>query len=181
MKDSTAALAPVYCGDVDGMGRVYSENGNLILLPQERLIGQRANCDLAAYGSWRILFPKSIFRSQPGTPSGTLFVTSGRLVFIRNIDVWKQVKPLLTPLGLPAAAEKEAALSKKKSVGARQYCEILLAPVWVIQLRRKSWQMRIRLLSGERRYELFVRSDKDDPGFFDLLEGRLRERNLPIG
>ena len=107
MKGSAGAWAPVHGGDVDGIGRLYSENGNLILLPQERLIGQRANCDVAAYASWRIIFPKSIFRPQPGTPSGTLFVTSSRLVFIRNIDVWKEVKPLLTPLGLPAAAEKE--------------------------------------------------------------------------
>ena len=180
MKGSAGAWAPVHGGDVDGIGRLYSENGNLILLPQERLIGQRANCDVAVYASWRIIFPKSIFRPQPGTPSGTLFVTSSRLVFIRNIDVWKEVKPLLTPLGLPAAAEKEADLSKKKSVGARQYCEILLTHLRVVELKRKPWQIRIRLLSGDRRYELFVRSDRDDPRFFDLLERSVRGRDNPI-
>src|SRR5439155_25424818 len=62
-------------------------------------------------------FPKRIFHPLPGKPSGTLHVTSDRLIFIRAIDVWKEVKPLLTPLGLPTAAERESSLNRLMAIG----------------------------------------------------------------
>src|SRR5947207_8386500 len=158
---------PIRAGDADGLGQVYSEFGGLILGPTETVLAERKGWDLAAYGSWRSFFPKPIFHPLAGSPSGTLHLTSERLIYLRNIDAWKEVKPLLTPLGIPAAAEKESDVSKRKWVAGRQYCEILLTHLRVLVRTRKPWQIRIRLLSGDRRYGLYDDCVRDYPRFLD--------------
>lgn len=139
-------------------------------------MAQREGCDLSAYGSWRIFFPKRIFHPLPGKPSGTIHVTSERLIFLRNIDVWKEVKPLLTPLGLPTAAEKESKLKGLKAKGARQYCEVRLSQLRLVRATRGPWFLRCRLISEDGgKYELFLRTDTDDPAFFEFLERAIRQ------
>jgi len=170
----TAADATVRAGDLDGLGSVYSEPGSLILRAEERILGQREGCDIAVYGSWRVLLPKRIFHPLPGKPTGRLFVTSDRLVFLRRIDVWREIKPLLTPLGLPTAAEKESRLKDLTARGALQYCEINTSDITVKGLKRRDAIMHLRMKSDRgRKYELIVRTDADDPPFFDLLEGTI--------
>jgi hypothetical protein len=84
------------------------------------------------------------------------------------------VKPLLTPLGLPTAAEKQSKLTKLKEGGARQYCEVLVAKLRPVQVKRKRMFLDFRLLSeNNRKYELFVYTDRDDPSFFKLLESTM--------
>ena len=167
---------PVRAGDIDGLGRVYSEFGGPILRPHEKVLHQRENCEAAIYGSWRLFFPKRLFDSLPGNPSGTIHVTSERVIFLREIDIWKEVKPLLTPLGLPTAAQKEARLKQLKARGARQYCVLSPSALKLIRLRRKPALFHARLLATDgAKYEFFVRTDKDDSGFFDLLEGAMSQ------
>ena len=164
----------IRAGDVDGLGRIYSEFGGLILRTDEILLAQRQGCDVAAYGSWRIFFPRRLFHPLPGRPSGTVYLTSDRLIFIRNIDIWREVKPLLTPLGLPAAAERESKLKGMKAKGARQYCEVLRAGFKLMRAKRKPGLLHLRLARlDNQKYEVFVYVDKDDPAFFDLVERTL--------
>jgi len=179
MSSQNVADSAIRTGDVDGLGRLYSEFGGPILHPQEAMLAERQGCDLAAYGSWRLFFPKRIFHPLPGKPSGTLHVTSDRLIFIRAIDVWKEVKPLLTPLGLPTAAEKESNLNRLKAIGARQYCEIFPSRLQLLHVRRKSGLLHLRLRGIEgSRYEVFFYTDKDDPVFFDRLEHSMGQPSL---
>jgi hypothetical protein len=176
MADSSSPGSPIRAGDVEGLGRVYSETGIPILSSGETLLGRREACDLAAYGSWRIIFPKRLFHPLSGKPSGTMYVTTERLIFLREIDIWKEVKSLLTPLGLPAAAEKESKLKQLRAAGARQFCEIFRYRLQVVQTRRKSWGLlHLRLLTVDgAKYEVFVYTDRNDSNFFDLVEGTFR-------
>ena len=178
MSNSSSEGLPVRAGDVEGLGRVYSEFGGPILGPHETLLAQRNKCDVAVFGSWRIFFPKEIFYPLPGNPSGTLHVTSERLIFLRDIDLWKEVKPLLTPLSLPTAAEKQSRMKKLKATGARQYCEVFPMQLQLVNVMRKPGLLRFRVKTKVGgRYQLLVYTDKDDPSFFDLLENTMRERS----
>ena len=165
----------IRAGDVDGLGRIYSEFGGPIFQADETVLAQRQGCDVAAYGSWRIFFPRRLFYPLPGNPSGTVHLTSDRLVFIRSIDVWKEVKPLLTPLGAPAAAARESKLKGMKARGVRQYCEVLYSGLKLMRAKRKPGLLHLRFIAlDNRKYELFVYTDRDDPAFFDLVERTLR-------
>src|SRR5437879_10277894 len=114
---------------------------------------------------------KPIFRPRAGSPSGTLHLTSERLIYLRNIDVWKEIKPLLTPLGIPAAAEKESRLERLKAQGARQYCEVNFPQFHLAGIKRRSWFMRFRLLASDgTRSELFWRTDQEDADVVTFLE-----------
>jgi len=180
MTNPTSPESPIRAGDIDGLGRVYSEQGGPILHSRETVLAQRKGCDIAAYGSWRIFFPKRLFHPMPGSPKGTIYLTSERLLFVRDIDVWQEVKPLLTPLGLPTAAEKRSKLSKLKERGARQYCEVLRAKLRPVRMKRKRMLLHFRLLSEDhRKYELFVYTDTDDPSFFEFLENSTFGRSQP--
>jgi len=166
---------PIRAGDIDGLGQVYSEFGGPALGSDETILSQRQGCDFSAYGSWRTFFPKPIFHPLPGKPSGTIHVTSERLIFVRMIDIWKEVKPLLSPLGLAAAAEKESKLRGLKTRGARQYCEVNLSRLRLVSSKRKPWFLRCRLIAANgARYEIFLRTDIDDPGFLESLEHTIR-------
>jgi hypothetical protein len=103
-----------------------------------------------------------------------MYVTTDRLIFLREIDIWKEVKPLLTPLGLPAASEKESKLKRLKARGARQYCEVFPSLLRLVHVKRKSGLLRFRLIAknGDK-YEIFVYTDTDDPSFFDFLEATM--------
>ncbi len=178
MTHSASRELPIRAGDVEGLGRVYSEFGGPLLRPQETALAQRNGCDIAVFGSWRVFFAKEIFHPLPGNPSGTIHVTSDRLIFLRDIDVWKEVKPLLTPLGLPTAAEKESKLKRLKAKGARQYCEIFPAQLQLVRVRRKPRLLQFRLSAKDGgKYVLFVYTDKDDPHFFDVLEAAVAQRS----
>lgn len=171
------STAPVRAGDIDGLGRLYSESGNPIFRVGETVLAQRNACEFAAYGSWRVFFPRRIFHSLPGRASGTIHVTSDRLLFLRDIDVWKEVKPLLTPLGLATAAEKESRLKRLKGGGARQYCEVVLSDLHLAHVKRRPRFLRMRLVAKDGvRYEVFVHTDGEDPAFFDSVIGAMRQR-----
>ncbi len=106
------------------MAAIYTPKGDLSFLVGETVVRVFRGWDMSVRSPWRKFLPGMVFSSLHGDVSSSLYITSKRIVFIRNIDIWKEVKPLLTPLGLPAAAEKEAHLKRLRSVGARKYCEI---------------------------------------------------------
>ncbi len=90
------------------------------------------------------------------------------------------MRPLLTPLGLPTAAGKESDLKRLKAKGARQYCEVLLPELRLVHAKREVWFLRCRLISKDgAKYGLFLRTDKDDPGFLELVE-RAIQRSNPV-
>src|SRR5688572_5466185 len=123
--ESRANTHPVVrAGDLDGLGSVYSESGQLIAGSDEQILGTAEDWEVNVRSPWRTVLPRFVFMGFGGKVSSRLYVTTERIVLVRDIDVWREVKGELTPLGLPAAAAKEIHLKNLKSAGARQSCEI---------------------------------------------------------
>jgi len=169
---------PISVGDIDGLGRVYAETGSLVTNSSEKVITTRSGCDLHVSESWRSLFVRTLFAVAPGKLAGRLHLTDRRMVLIRDIDVWKEVKPLLTPLGFPAAAEKHSRLKEIKARGARQYCEIDLATVSISHAREKSTMLFLYITgSNGQKYRVIVYTDLADSRFFSNIKAVLRTKS----
>ena len=168
----------IHAGDIDGLGRVYSDLGTLISSPGEKVLRVRSGCDAHVTRSWRNFFAKTIFSGAPGKPDGQLHVTTQRLVLIREIDVWQQVKPLLTPLGFPAAAEKEAQMKELKARGGREYCEVPTSDLGLARAKEKETLLILYLIaSSGQKYRMIVYTDASEPGFFAFLRARFPQRS----
>ena len=158
----------VRAGDLDGLGKVYSEWGGLITKSGEELLKTFEGWDLDVSSPWRKVLPKTIFAGFGGNASSKLFVTTDRIVLVREIDVWRELKEELSPLGVPAAAAKEVHLRRLKSAGVRQFCEIWPRNFRVVKMKRidKRWSsLDLRLVGIDgRRYEIIIsKTDGLDP------------------
>jgi len=143
MESGGQVLPSVRAGDLDGRGSIYSDTGGLITESDEEILRAATGWDATVLSPWRRFLPKYIFMGFGGKASSKLFVTSKRIVLVRDIDPWRELKGELTPLGIPTAAAKEAKLKKLKSLGARQYCEIRPADLRIVKEksfdRPQSW------------------------------------------
>lgn len=152
MEPANHSQPVVRAGDLDGLGRVYSEEGHLITHSGENILKAVKGWDLDVISPWRRILPKTIFSGFGGKTSSTLYVTTERIVLVRDIDVWREVKGELTPLGLPTAAAKEILLKRLKSAGARQFCEIWPGKLRVVKKKRRerrwSW-LELHLLGTD--------------------------------
>src|SRR2546421_1676190 len=155
-------------GDEDGLGTVYSESGGLIKRSGEEILKIAQGWDIDVSSPWRKVLPKVIFAGFGGKASSKLFVTTDRIVLVREIDVWRELKEELSPLGVPAAAAKEVHLRRLKSGGVRQFCEIWPRNFRVVKMKRidKRWSsLDLRLVGIDgRRYEVIIsKTDGLDP------------------
>lgn len=114
----------VKSGDIDGLDKVYSEWGGLICGPDEQIIREVSGWEMEVRSPWRRVLPGLIFSGFGGSTSSSLYITNDRIVLIRKIDAWRELKGELSPLGLPKALEKESKLRKLQSSGGRQFCAI---------------------------------------------------------
>jgi hypothetical protein len=124
MKETNPSQLIVRAGDCDGLGTIYSSWGGLICQPGESILKTAEGWDVNVRSPWRRLLPKLIFTGFGGDVSSKLYITTTRIVLIRKVDIWRELKEELTPLGIPKAAEKEAKLRNLQVAGARQYCAI---------------------------------------------------------
>jgi len=111
--------------------------------------------------------------------SSKLFVTTKRLVIVRDIDTWRELKGELTPLGVPTAAAKEVRLRKLKSLGVRQYCEIRPDNLRVVKKRsfdrRQSWiDLRLIGTDGKQYAVTLWKTDGPDHDTRTLIESQFR-------
>ncbi len=177
MESRGHGLPVVRAGDLDGRGRIYSGTGGLITESDEEIIRAVTGWDLTVLSPWRRFLPKYIFMGFGGKASSKLFVTSKRIVLVRDIDSWRELKGELTPLGIPTAAAKEAKLRKLKSSGARQYCEIRPGDLRVVKEKSfdspQSW-VNLRLLGVDgKQYAITLwTTDGPDPETRALLESQ---------
>jgi len=175
MVEKSKLHSAIRAGDLDGLGRVYSIAGELMMSPGEQTVAVQDGCDTHITGSWRSLFAKKIFSGTSGPPNGRLYTTSQRLVLIRDVDVWQEVKPLLTPLGLPAAAETEARLKQVKARGGRQYCEISTTELTLDRTRVKHSMLILYLTGpGGQRFRVIVHTAEHRPDFYTQIESRFK-------
>ncbi len=167
------ANAGIEVGDLDGLNRIYGPDGGVLTKSGETVLGVRDRCELGAFESWRKLFAPLVFESLRGASAGRVFVTTERLVFLREIDTWKQVKASMSPLGLPGAVVKEAELNRIKGAGGRQYFQLWTSGFSLAWAKRVDGLIGLRLVGRDgRKWRVVVHADIDDPPFFALIEGR---------
>lgn len=170
-------LSIVRVGDLDGLGTVYTERGGLITRPGEEILKSAEGWDLNVSSPWRRVLPRILFEGFGGKALSRLYVTTERIVLVREIDIWRQVKGELTPLGVPAAAAKEAHLKKLRSAGARQFCEIRTGRLRVAKAKRvekrSSW-LDLRLIGNDgQQYALTIwKTEGLDPDTLSLIRSR---------
>ena len=179
MEHANASSQIIRVGDLDGLGKLYSTEGNLIPNSSEKILRVGKDWEMNVRSPWRKIFPKLIFAGFGGKASSNLFITTERIVLVREIEVWRELKEELSPLGLPAAAAKEVHLKQLKSRGARQFCEIWPKNLRVVRMkridRRWSW-LSLRLLGPDsRQYAITTYKTHDhDPDTLTLLQSRFK-------
>src|SRR5438445_5624801 len=136
MESDPRVYPVVRAGDLDGLRRIYSDTGGLVTESDEQIVRVATSWDVNVRSPWRKFLPRSIFEGFDGKATSKLFVTNRRIVFVRDIDPWRQLKGELTPLGIPTAAAKEVRLKQLKSRGARQYCEFRPRDFRVVKIKR---------------------------------------------
>src|SRR6266571_542376 len=92
MESDYRAQPPVRAGDLDGLGRIYSDMGGLITESDEKILMATPGWDAEVSSPWRRFLPKIIFAGFGGQASSKLFVTTNRLVIVRDIDTWRELK-----------------------------------------------------------------------------------------
>lgn len=166
-------------GHRDGLGTVYSEAGGLITGATETMLGTSEGWDVEVTSPWRRVLPGMVFNGLGGKVSSKLYVTSERIVLVREIDIWRELKEELTPLGLPTAAAKEIELKKLKAAGVRRYCEISPQDLRIVKakkaLRPRPW-LDLRLVGSDgRRYAVTLWKWQGlDEEMLGLLESRFQ-------
>jgi len=177
MESADRLRSLVRAGDLDGLGSVYSELGSLIARSEEKTLGIGEGWEMNIRSPWRTVFPRTVFPGFGGTSSSKLYVTTERIVLVRDINVWRELKDELSPLGVPTAAAKEIRLQKLRSAGARQYCEIRPRDFRVVKLKktnkRSSW-LDLRLIgSDERQYAITIwKTNGVDGGTLSIVESQ---------
>ncbi len=123
-------------GDIDGLGSVYSEWGGLLCGEREQVIGEAEAWEMEARTPWRRVLPGMLFSGFGGPTSSKLYVTNVRIVLIRKVDAWRELKGEMSPLGLPKAADKSTKLRRLQARGAMQFCEIWPSRFRVARIRK---------------------------------------------
>ncbi len=124
MTDGGSSQPLVRAGDRNGLGTVYSTWGGLICQPGESILKTAQGWDMEVRTPWRRFLSKLVFTGFGGEVSSELYITTQRIVLIRKIDIWRELRGELSPLGLPNAAAKEVELRRLQASGARQFCAL---------------------------------------------------------
>ncbi len=167
----------IRAGDFRGLGRIYASGGELLLLNAESILKTVTGWDVDVMSPWRQVLPHVVFEGYGGKAESRLYITTKRIVLIRDIDLWREVKGELTPLGLPAAAEKENKLRRLAAAGAKQFCEIWPQNLRVVRAkvvdRRRSW-MDLQLMGVDgKQYAITIwKTNGRDPETLALLDSR---------
>lgn len=122
-------------GDIDGKGKIYDDEGHLILEEGEILHSQISKTLITIGRGWSP-FGKILFDGSYG--NGTIFLTDKRIVFIRRPDV-KSIKTshwLQPDFGSGEVEEKDKAIAHANRLNAFQafdYLEIRYEDIALIK------------------------------------------------
>lgn len=167
----------VRSGNLDGRLIVYDSNGELILQSAESILNVFSGWDMTATTPWRRFLARVIFLGYNKKVSSRLYVTTERLVLIRDIDPWREAAPGMTPLGMPDAIAKKVQLEELRRLGIRQFCEVRPGRLRLVSARRShkvgAW-IGLKLLGDDdRQYWLsYWKTDGEDEKTLFLLESQ---------
>ncbi len=169
----------VNAGDRDGLLDVYDTQGCLVLSPGELTLKMSPGWDMSAQTPWRRLMPKVIFLGYGKPASSRLYVTTLRIVLVRDIDSGRETVGDMTPLGMPNAVAKTVELRKLKQAGIREFCELHPASMKVSRLQRaksgRTWlRLDVRGSDGKQYALSFWKTDGEDPEMLSLIESRFK-------
>ncbi|HII41390.1 MAG TPA: hypothetical protein HA326_09275 [Thermoplasmata archaeon] len=179
MPSSVEAQVAVTAGDVGGRFSVYDKAGALVEEAGERIVRVATGFDMTATTPWRRLLPTVIFLGFNKPVTSRLYVTSNRIVLLREIDSWRQVIGDMTPLGIPNAIATKVELDALRAKGVRQYCQLRPDALRLVRTRKSAkpgaW-LGLRLVDhGDVRYAVSLwKTDGEDPETLSLIESRFR-------
>ncbi len=167
----------VDAGDVGGRSRVYDTQGNLLTNPDETVLKVSQGWDMTAQTPWRRWLPRVIFLGLNKPASSRLYVTTTRIVLIRDIDPLRETAGDMTPLGMPNAVAKGVDLKRLKSSGVRQFCEVRTSALKVSRIRRSpkdaTWLGLDLLGKDGLEYRIsYWKTDGEDHEMLALIESR---------
>ena len=177
--ESDKHRSPVHAGDVDGRGKVYDQSGALLPRSREEIVGVAVGWDLNVRSPWRRALPHILFMGFNGKVVSKLYVTTNRIVLVREIDTWRELAGEMTILGAPTAVAKEARLKKLREAGVRQYCEIRQAFLRLVSAKRflkHGSRLDLQLIGDDdQEYAVsFWKSDGKDDATLSLIESQFR-------
>ena len=169
----------VDAGDIDGRSRVYDAQGNLVTSRGESILRISHGWDMSAQSPWRRLLPTIIFLGFKKPASSRLYVTTERIVLIRDIDPARETVGEMTPLGMPNAVARAAELKRLKISGVRQFCEVHPAALQVSRVRRSrtggTWVGLDLIGRDGTQYALsYWKTDGEDHETLALIESQFR-------
>ncbi len=146
-------------------------------MDSERVIRISENWDMDVISPWRRLMPNTLFAGFNGKATSRLYVTTDRIVLLRRIDSWREVKGDMTPLGMPTAIAKGVELGRLSRAGVRQFCELspkLLRLVSASRLKKGNSWLSMRLLGDDdRKYAVMIwKTDGRDEDMLNLIESQ---------
>lgn len=181
MGSQTGMPSSVRAGDVQGRGRIYGIQGDLITQPGESILKVAEGWDMHASTPWRRVLPKVIFLGFNPRASSRLYITTTRVVLIREIDPSRELAGEMTLLGMPTAIAKEVRLRQLKAAGVRQFCEVLPSRLRIVrseEFRKHGSLLNLFLedLTGTRYALSFWKTDGRDEETLRLIESRFPYR-----
>jgi len=181
MKSSDQSRRPVRAGNVEGRGSLYDAKGNLLGRPGESYLEIAVGWDMDVWSPWRRFLPKPIFMGFSTKVDSRLYITTDRIVLIREIDPWRETTGEMSPLGIPNAVAKQSELKKLKEAGIKQYCEVYPQTMKLVSSRRyvkRGSMVDMRLVGPDgRQYAIsFWKTDGRDNKVLDLIEAQFRSR-----
>lgn len=172
--------AIIRAGDIDGQGSIYDSEGKLIGRQGESVLRVAGSWDVNVLSPWRKWLPRILFEGFNGQAKSTLYITTQRVVLIREIDTWRELKGEFTALGLPNATAKEWFLADIRKRGGRQYCVIWSAGLKVVKSKKYSQPrslLYLRTLGADgKRYAISLwKTDGVDNETLEMLESQFRK------
>lgn len=175
--------AIVKTGNIDGMDTIYDRTGRLVQLSNESVLRVADGWDMEACMDWRRFLPKILFEGFNGPVTSRLYVTTQRVVLVRNIDVWRETKSDMSALGIPGGVAKAVDLKRLASLGAREYCAFDPKRMRVVRLRRLkklgSWLDFYLIGDDGLKYEILIwKAEGEDLETTTVLESRFGRQCL---
>lgn len=179
MKSGARLSRSVKAGSIEGRGSLYGANGELLGRPGESYLEIASGWDMDVCSPWRRVLPTTIFMGFNSKVVSKLYITTDRIVLIREIDPLRETAGEMSPLGIPNAVAKQSELGRSKAAGMREFCEVYPRTLRLVSSKRhvkrgSMVDMRLRGEDGVQYAISFWKTDGKDEQTLRLIEAQFR-------